>query len=91
MPWYRTRFTQSAKFRAAKVTEIVVVFIKSDFTHQDQRREAKVGVEGVSLADGNRFPYQDRRHASAHHYRDLADLVHQFVELVGEERLRAIR
>src|SRR5258708_30869986 len=38
-----------------------------------------------------RFPYPNRRQGPSHHRRDLAHLRHQFVELIGVERLRAVR
>ena len=44
----------------------------------------------VLLAHCDRLPHPDRGHGSSHHCGDLAHLLHQFIELIGEERLRSV-
>src|ERR1700728_125297 len=42
------------------------------------------------FARGHRLPHPDRGHGSSHHCGNLAHLLHQFIELIGEERLRSV-
>jgi len=68
---------------------------------QDKRSDAAIGEGDFKssalnfrdvklLTNSFRLPHPDLRHRPPHHRGDLPHLLHQFVELIGEERLRTV-
>src|SRR5579859_4105095 len=57
---------------------------------QESTSDPETLLKRFNLFCRDRLPHPNLRHGSSHYGGDLADLFHQPVELIGEERLWAV-